>query len=256
MNTGNLISDEFVRELRQLLRWRQNFKVVGGYGVRVSFKNGPDGAWVSIVGNPPPPLIDDKRGKTFLVLITAALAGGGKYSGTVVAGAIETTAGDDLSLPEGLTATNEVTVLNPEEDDTPTHWITPNSYVLCTWSGGQDKDNNRPLMTVSGPPMYRVAEPEAMGEGNGEDDTEADTRSWQRDRVTSDSNLGDTPVTLTIQTREAETEADEETGVVTRYGFKVTLTFDAGGRLYSISPETRYTISETEPACPPEEESE
>jgi len=245
MQRGTDKEPSYLARIEHLERWRSGIRVEGAS----YFSNSPMGMQISIPRAPriPPasPIPDLVR---WLKVTTDD--DGGKYLGRISRGRM-TGADGTLALPDGMTYPDEDDCLieNEEEDGQETHWLKKPSYVLGRYTGRVAEGDNEGLAIYAiqcGNP--RTADPADFTELP-EDETEADTHTWDRRNADSEGDdRGDVPLLETYVTRFADSEADEE-GIVTRYIFTATRLLDASGKVVARSAETRAEFSKFKAPC-------
>lgn len=168
-------------------------------------------------------------GVSFVVAITGAAGGGGKYTGTLLMGTSTASPAGNLAMPEGMQAGAPVLILNPAEDGLSTHVLRPGTYHNGTLVAPG-------VVQIDCVPTGNTASPVTLG-GTSEGPESADTNSWTR----SSSGM---PLDLYVVTRMVYNESGDQT----LYQFVRKLSFDACGLLTAVSAEARVTIDATE-AC-------
>jgi hypothetical protein len=164
--------------------------------------------------------------------------GGGDYLGTIYTGQSTADGTADLAMPEGMTAGDPALILHLPEDGQPTHWLETGSYVEGKVVGrlpaGADPeaDPARWVLVVGNGTCRTDGNTLAGGSG-----TTAQTDTWDRTRLTSGTDYGDGSITETYQTRTVWDGTAKKL-----YQYTRTRVFDAGGKLVSISAETRTEI--------------
>lgn len=159
-----------------------------------------------------------------VVLVSGAAAGGGKYSGQVLAGDSTAVAAGDLAMPEGMNTSSgpSALILNEEETGLDGHRIAAGSYAIGQIAGNS---NGTAIVIIRGG-IGATASPSAL-DGSGID---ADSTSWSKASSA-------TPLDVWVQTR---TFWDTSSG--TLFGYLRKFSFDARGLLYAVSGETQITI--------------
>jgi len=211
------------------------------FGDRAVGHAGPDG---QSVGFEPPykhafEMLSGGKEKVAGV-IAANAAGGGKYDGKVLTGRSTAAAAGNLGMPEGLDApaASDALVLNLDEDGLPTHWLKTGTYFEGVKVGMTEEATPRMIVVIPRG-VARTASPSTLGSGAEGSET-ADTKEWQRDAVAAGDVYGDCPLEAWFVSRTVYNEAGDEI----LYQMMRKASFDAQGRLWKISAETRVTVDE------------
>jgi hypothetical protein len=177
------------------------------------------------------------------VKIEAAAAEYSTYTGHVYSGPIVGDPGTVGSLPfppDGSAYTDswkergECVIIDTHANGWQGHAIELNTFALAYRMG--TTADQLPIFIVTNP-VYRTADPQAIGASTEGSET-ASASTWNRASATSGTDYGDIPIELWVQTRTVYNEAGDEK----LYAFVRKLTFDAGGRLASVSAETRVEV--------------
>ena len=164
---------------------------------------------------------------TAAVQLTGAAAGGGKYTGNLLTAPSSAVASGTLSMPEGLAPGSSALILNEEETGQSGHRLAIPSYAvgeIVGINGGQT------IVVIRGA-LGSTSGPTTLTGGG----LSPDTSTWTR-------AANPTPVNVVLQTR---TYWDSTAGAL--YAFQRTLSFDARGLLYAVSPETQITVDVATP---------
>lgn len=166
---------------------------------------------------------------------------GGKYKGKILRPADTSTVTDATTMTLA-----ELGEADPDDDG--------NHCVLCNfpemgkstwelWSGSvgtiaylgtiRGVNNEGQLIVATGSEFCSTASPASLG-GSG---TTADVATWHRDNQTSGTDYGSTAFTVTQLSRLAW-----DGGTNTLYQFVRTYTYDACGKVVSVSAETRTVV--------------
>jgi hypothetical protein len=169
--------------------------------------------------------------------------GGGKYEASEYVGRLETDTTSNLTMPEGLQSVvgnsgANCVAINPDEDGLATHRTEANAYTLGFLVGYSDEEGS------TGQPVYlipwarpRTASGDTIGTTSEGSET-ADGKSWKRDEVAAGDQYGDGPITVNLISRVVYNEAGDKK----LYAYARSLKFDASGRLFEVSAETRYIV--------------
>lgn len=238
MSNGYTLSPELHAQLVKLIRKMRSARVTGAQ----QFVNSDDTFSIAI-GNQTPRSGGGEGTPPYIVRIDSNATGGGMYACTLMGTDCAADNSGSLELPEGMTAGATGLLINADEDGQATHWLRTSSYTTAVYAGTTTISGTTYRLFLCRGGAARTASPSTLGAGSEGSET-ANAATWSRAVVTSGTDYGDTPLELWTVCRVGYYDAGDET----LWAYMRKLTFDASGRLKSVSAETRVSVDVAE-AC-------